>query len=126
NGWWHLHWPRDEKIWESPKILSVQMGPRPQFVPAPNPCYVPFSANVFVPSPERKEHLNYFAGILNSKLFWKWFTHRAKRRGVGLEINGGVLAKAPIRTIDFSDPREKALHDELVALVDQMLEVQKE
>jgi hypothetical protein len=31
----------------------------------------------------------------------------------------------PIRTIDFSDPTEKAQHDKLVALVDGMLELQK-
>jgi hypothetical protein len=31
----------------------------------------------------------------------------------------------PIRTIDFSSPAEKAQHDKLVSLVDNMLELQK-
>jgi hypothetical protein len=31
----------------------------------------------------------------------------------------------PIRTIDFSNPDEKAQHDKLVSLVDNMLELQK-
>jgi len=35
------------------------------------------------------------------------------------------MSKIPIRTIDFSNPTEKAQHDKLVALVDNMLELQK-
>jgi len=46
NSWWHLHWPRDETIWKSPKIVSVQMGKRPIFVSATEPVYVSFSVNV--------------------------------------------------------------------------------
>jgi hypothetical protein len=35
------------------------------------------------------------------------------------------MAELPIRTIDFTNPDEKAQHDKLVALVDNMLELQK-
>ncbi|MFH2121097.1 MAG: hypothetical protein ABIJ25_11975 [Pseudomonadota bacterium] len=52
---------------------------------------------------------------------WHWYKHHAKRRGVGLEINGNVLSRTPIRIINFSDPAEKALHNRLVGLVDKML-----
>ena len=31
----------------------------------------------------------------------------------------------PIRTIDFSNPKEKKMHDDLVAMVDKMLKLQK-
>ena len=93
NSWWHLHWPRDEGIWKSAKILSVQMGRRPAFVPANRPVYVPFSVNVFVPHKNTRQHVNYVTGVLNSRVLWKWFQHHAKRRGAGLEINGHVLAR---------------------------------
>ena len=119
--WWQLHWPRQESLWRVPKIISVQMAPRPAFVPAAVPVYVPFSTNVFVPAAETREHLNYLAALLNSRLLWTWYRHHAKRRGAGLEINGHVLSQTPIRTIDFANPAEKARHDELVDLVDQML-----
>jgi len=33
--------------------------------------------------------------------------------------------KLPIRTIDFNNPTEKAIHDKLVSLVDHMLELHK-
>jgi hypothetical protein len=121
NSWWQLHWPRDESLWRSRKILSVQMGARPAFVSAERPVYVPFSVNVFVPFDQTEEHLHYITALLNSRLMWKWYRHHAKRRGVGLEINGNVLARTPVRTIDFSDPADKARHDRMVALVGRML-----
>ncbi|MBE9595102.1 MAG: hypothetical protein IMF19_16675 [Proteobacteria bacterium] len=37
----------------------------------------------------------------------------------------GNFKKLPIRTINFDDPTEKAQHDKLVALVENMLELQK-
>jgi len=117
-AWWQLHWPREETIWESPKILAVQMAPRPTFVPAAGPAYVPFSVNVFVPAAATGERPGYFAAVLGSRLLWAWFRRRAKRRGVALEINGRVLADAPIRPIDPTDAADRAGHDELVALIE--------
>lgn len=121
NSWWHLHWPRDEELWKSRKVLSLQMASRPAFVPAEHPVYVPFSVNVFVPFESTKEHLNYIAGLLNSRLLWEWYRHHAKHRGVGLEINGHVLGATPIHRIDFSGRTEKTSHDRIVSLVDRML-----
>ncbi len=35
------------------------------------------------------------------------------------------MEQLPIRTIDFNNPSEKAIHDKLVSLVDRMLELHK-
>ncbi len=118
--WWQLHWPRDESLWRQPKIVAVQMASRPAFAWASGPLYVPFSVNVFVPRPGVRENLRWFAAVLNSRLLWAWFARHAKRRGIGLEINGHVLARTPIRTIDFADPTQRAAHDRLVELANQM------
>lgn len=123
-SWWHLHWPRDEEIWRSAKILAVQMAVRPAFVSSFSPVYVPFSVNVFVPDPATAEDIRYITGLLNSRLMWKWYRHRAKRRGIGLEVNGNVLSDTPMRTIDFSDRPEANLHDRIVCLVSRMMELQ--
>lgn len=120
-AWWQLHWPRDESLWTSAKLLCVQMAARPAFVPATEPAYVPFSVNVFVPARDTREHLYYLAAVLNSRLLWTWARHHAKRRGVGLELNGHVLARAPIRPIDFAHPADVARHDRLVRLVSRLL-----
>jgi len=118
--WWQLHWPREENVWQAAKLISVQMGRRPAFVAAELPVYVPFSANVFVPGAGTQERLDFLAAVLNSRLLWKWFSHHAKRRGVGLEINGHVLAETPIRTIDFDHAPDVAAHERLAQLGRQM------
>lgn len=109
NKWWHLHWPRDESLWKTPKIVCVQMAERPSFVVARGEAYVSFSANVFVPG-NIDEDLDYVAAVLNSRVLREWFEQHAKRRGVGLDISGRVLAKAPVRRIDFSKHRDVELH----------------
>jgi adenine-specific DNA-methyltransferase len=124
--WWQLHWPRDEALWEADKILSLQMGSRPAFVPAAGPVYVPFSVNVFVPAADVREHLHYFAAILNSRLAWTWYRHHAKRRGAGLEINVRVLAQTPIRRINFQNDADSHSHARLVSLVAELFQGQRQ
>lgn len=124
NSWWHLHWPRDEALWRSPKILSVQMGARPAFVPVVNPTYVSFSVNVFVPRDNSEDNLFFITAILNSKLMWKWFKHHAKSRGLGLEINGHVLEQVPVAMLDTNDETKRKVYERLIILVRRMLETQ--
>jgi hypothetical protein len=124
NQWWHLHWPREEEIWRSPKLIALQMALRPSFAVAEVPVYVPFSVNVFVPHANLREDLHYLAALLNSKLFENWFRHHAKMRGISLELNGHLLSAAPIRRIDFTNPAERALHDRLAALARNLMKTQ--
>jgi adenine-specific DNA-methyltransferase len=119
-AWWQLHWPRDEAVWRAAKIVALQMAARPSFAAAERPVYVPFSANVFVPRPDVGEGLHYLTALLNSRTLWAWFCRHAKRRGVGLEINGHVLARCPIRRIDFASAADRARHDRLVQLAREM------
>ena len=65
------------------------------------------------------------AGVLNSRLLWKWFQHNAKRRGVGLEINGNVLLRAPIRRIDFNNPSEAKTHGRIVKLTHDIQKIEQ-
>ena len=123
NCWWHLHWPRDNRIWQSNKLIVLQMAVRPSAVPILRPSYVPFSTNVFVPAAETREDLRYFCGLLNSKVLWAWFENHAKRRGVGLEVNGRTLERAPIRRINFANVKDVTRHDKLVELVDLRIEL---
>lgn len=72
--------------------------------------------------------LKYFLAILNSKLLYKYFLLKFSI----MHISGGYLRfrkqfveQLPIPEVDFLNKKEKAQHDKLVSLVDQMLEVQK-
>jgi adenine-specific DNA-methyltransferase len=115
-AWWHLHWPRASLPWARPKLVLPQLGARPSPALALEPCWVPFSCNVFVPH-EGGPALAWLAGVLASAPLHGWFARHAKRRGAGLDISGEVLGRAPIPALDLTRPAARALHDAVVELV---------
>jgi len=74
------------------------------------------------------KHLGYkyLLALLNSKLLrWYFPFVSVPFRGGWLSANRQFLSQLPIRTIDFNNPSEKAIHDKLVLLVDRMLELHR-
>ncbi|MBS0266335.1 MAG: Eco57I restriction-modification methylase domain-containing protein [Planctomycetes bacterium] len=100
-GWWHLHWPREERLFLNPKIFSVQMGREPQFAYSSHPAFVGFSVNLILPTDHPGCSLLALTGILNSALAQRWFERHSKRRGVNLEINAHVLREFPLPARDI-------------------------
>jgi len=69
----------------------------------------------------------YLLGILNSKLITFIYENISSTyRGGYLRFVYQYLARLPIRTIDFDDPTDKAMHDKMVVLVDAMLDLHKQ
>ena len=65
----------------------------------------------------------YILGIVNSKLI-TWYHHRRNpkaQKALFPKVLVSDLASIPIRAINFSNPAEKAQHDKMVSLVEQML-----
>jgi hypothetical protein len=81
----------------------------------------------FLFEPQRNHALKYILGILNSTLFqyifWEWM---ATNRDATPQLKKVHLDNFRLRIIDFSDRAEKAQHDRMVELVDQMLDLHKE
>jgi hypothetical protein len=74
-----------------------------------------------------KESLLYFLGLLSSKLLnriHEGFSQNKEK--VFAKVLAENLSKLPIRTIDFNNPTEKKMHDDLVSLVEKMLELNKQ
>jgi len=65
----------------------------------------------------------YLLGIINSKI-GNYLLNQIRGKG-NIDINPQYLKKIPIPTIVFSNPKEKKIHDDLVAMVDRMLKLQK-
>jgi hypothetical protein len=72
-------------------------------------------------------NLAYLCGLLNSRLLDFYL------KQVSTNFHGGYFAankqyieQLPIRTINFSDPTDKARHDQMVGLVDRMLSLNKQ
>jgi len=69
----------------------------------------------------------YLLGILNSLLITFYYGNvSAKYRGGYLRFIYQYLENIPIRTIDFDNPTDVALHNQMVELVDRMLDLHKQ
>jgi hypothetical protein len=69
----------------------------------------------------------YLLGILSSKLADSVIhSISSTKQGGYFEYKPMYVSQIPIRTINFSDPADVALHDRMVSLVDQMLSLHKQ
>ncbi len=76
-----------------------------------------------------KCNLNYLVGILNSNLvdyFYNATFGGNKLSGGYLRIGPPQVKTIPIRTIDFDNPADVRMHDDMVALVDAMLDLHRQ
>ncbi len=72
-------------------------------------------------------NLKFVLGIMNSRMMNFYFsTFLKSTKKVFSEIQARQMGQLPIRRINFDNPAEKKQHDEIVALVEEMLELQKE
>jgi hypothetical protein len=68
----------------------------------------------------------YVLGLLNSKLlFWRLQGMSNLFRGGWITCTKQYFGELPIRVINFADKSDKAAHDRMVTLVEQMLELNK-
>jgi len=88
-------------------------------------CYALNTLVVVTPKTEGV-NLKFILGLMNSALlnsYYKLFLKSTKR--VFSEIQARQVEQLPIRRIDFDNPTEKKMHDDLVGLVSKMLELNK-
>ncbi len=124
NFWWELRACDYYDKFEKPKIIYPDIATACRFA---LDCNGYFGANTtyFIPSDDL-----YLLGILNSRLGQFYFSDVcAGLEGGGstyLRFFGQYLEGFPVRTIDISNSTDKANHDKMVKLVDQMLSLYKQ
>ncbi|MCG2722365.1 MAG: Eco57I restriction-modification methylase domain-containing protein, partial [Thermodesulfovibrionales bacterium] len=118
--WWELRTCDYYEEFEKPKIIYAEIATRGQFIIDTTSFYSDTTSYI-IPIDSK-----YLLGILNSALMTFAFSK------ISSEIRGGFyrwkrqyIRELPIRTIDFTYPFEKSLHDNLASLVDRMLELHK-
>ena len=84
--------------------------------------YYPLNNYSYITLKEVPYSLKYVLGILNSTLINFYFANTF----IDYNIKPTYLQQIPIHTIDFSDTSDKARHDRIVVLVDQMLDLHKQ
>jgi len=64
----------------------------------------------------------YVMGVMNSRLFVSIYRLLTLEKGRALaQVKPTIIANFPIRTVDFTNPTDRASHDKLVGLVEKML-----
>ncbi len=118
--WWELRTCDYYADFEKTKLIFPDISSKPNFT---LDCNFQLSGNTtyFIPEPDK-----YLLGILNSRLMLHYFSSTlALIRGGYMRFFTQYLMEIPIRTINFSDPADKARHDKMVALVERMLALHK-
>ena len=105
-------------------ICKVALGPR-AFLDLYGEYAGAYVTYVF----KKTQTLHYLCGIINSKLMAFLFRllYDALAMGGGyLRFQPPQMRRVPIRTIDFTNPEDVQMHDEMVKLVDEMLDLHKQ
>lgn len=107
------------------KLVVRQIGAEPTASILREPVAV--TGNIFTVRAGSIHEELYLLGILNSSLtVFFWRTMFADFKTSFPQVTIFSLSQVPIRTIDFSNPADKALHDKIVSLVEQMLSAKQE
>jgi hypothetical protein len=103
------------------KIVYAEIAHRGQFTFDYSGSYTDMTAPCIISDSP------YLLGILNSSLISFVFMHIASTiRGGFCRWKEQYMKQIPIRTINFSDPADKARHDKMVTLVERMLALHKQ
>lgn len=122
-GKW-LMYPSNESLMLQPKILLRQTSDILRACLDEEKFYCQNS--VFIVHYDELD-LKYLLGLLNSRLLGFIYQIGNPQKGkVFAEIKPSVIKQLPIRRINFSDPADKARHDQIVRLVESMLAMHKQ
>jgi hypothetical protein len=123
--WWELRACDYYDEFEKPKIVYPDIAKESRFA-FDNQKHYPADTIFTIPLRD-----SYLLGLLNSKLTFFYLKRICPvlgdpERGGRLRLKIVYMKQLPIRRINFADPAEKKQHDEIVARVEEMLELQKE
>ncbi len=107
---------------ESPKIIFPDIAKGPRFCLDTDGNYLA-NTGYCLGTADR-----YLLGILNSRLFWFTISNISIPFGVRAgeyryRLIYQYMEKVPIRTVDFSDPSDKAHHARMLTLVERMMKI---
>jgi hypothetical protein len=126
--WYGLMYLDSYKAFASPHLLTPSLSDRSNFTLGNGSLFATGTAGVtsIILKPTTREGLLYVLGVLNSKLLSFYATaHSPVFSGGYYKFSAPYLKQLPIRTIDFSDPVDRARHDHMVALVERMLDLHR-
>jgi len=125
--WYKYSFPMHKELYDKPKIIIPYRASQNRFALDENAEYLSLTdTTIIFPREDKTPNLKYLLGILNSKLMTFRYKNIGKLTSKGIyEYFENGVSKLPIRQINFSVPTEKSTHDKLVALVENIIELNK-
>ena len=124
--WYGYVYPKNIELMKQKKILVPDIADRAQFALDEKGEYAFTSGYGITLKTDTSLEFEYVLGLLNSKVLNFYLKHVSTPMQNGFfRYFTQFIEKLPIRPIDFANPSEKAQHDRMVALVEQMLALHK-
>ena len=123
--WWQFSRPQNLNEFATTKLMTPEIASSPKMTfDSLGTMY--HTTKVYSFSFIDNKNLKYYLGVLNSPVLWFFLS------STGYILRGGFytfkteyLKPFPIPNLDLSNPAQKSQHDQMVSLVDQMLDTQK-
>jgi hypothetical protein len=115
-----------EKLGASPKVLLRKTG-NSIIATFDDSGIFPEQSLYFFFAGKTQANFKYLLGVVNSRLL-NWFFKKScltNEKSIA-QVKTVDLVRLPTRVIDFSNPADKARHDKIVSLVEQMLAAKKQ
>ncbi len=126
-NWYGLSFSSSLRMFSADKIVTPTLAPQNSFsIDTAGKLFPQGAGGGCGLVPKKGQSAYYLVGFLNSRLLTFFFQRISSRfQGGWYAYEPRYLNRIPIRPINFSDPADKARHDRMVALVEQMLELHK-
>jgi TaqI-like C-terminal specificity domain len=125
--WYSCHRSRSIADFDHDRIITPEISLGCNMTYSQAGIYHNTKVYSLIPPPNRLEHQRYWLGILNPKMLW-WFL-----ANTGYVLRGGYfvfkthyLRPFPIRLINFASPTDRAIHDQVVELVEYTLQLHQQ
>jgi hypothetical protein len=124
--WYSCHRGRSMSLFEQVRIITPETSLGCNMTIDREGIYHNTQVYSLLPPSDSAENVYYWLGVLNSKIMW-WFLSNTGcvLRGGYFRFKTKYLEPFPLKRIDFSIPKDKILHDQVVSMVDRMLELHK-
>lgn len=109
--WFDLWWSREQKIFESEKLVTSRRARENTFAYDNLGTYPQSDITLITPKEDTRESLKYLLTLLNSSFLNNWYGKNTKKKGNMREYYFTPMSKIPIRKIDFDNPDEVEIHN---------------
>jgi len=124
-NWYAFAYPKSMHLFQNPKLIVPDYNNVPSFTLDREGHFYKTGYGIIVT--DKTVSPLYVLALLNSPLLFRYL------RSIGTSLRGGYvrfwtqfIQQLPIRKINFKDPHDMALHDQMVSLVEKMLGLQSQ